>query len=410
MAFGGVVAPNSDLDDLELALDACLQVPVSLLSRGQVSDRLARLQALDAKLAALRVAAVSAGKSCGVGELSDQRTVANHVAAITGADPATVRFDQRIADWVVDMPVVAEALAAGEITVAHVELLRLADNPRVHRLMIEWQDMFVGWFRTVAFRDLEGLLNDWLLGADPDGAAPSEQTSQAGAKVTTLFGGMVRVEMLLDPLQGAAFKGDIAPEIKRLRAAEQEESGIRCTARRRTLDAILNVLGRGAARPDGSHARPRVHVVMSQQVYEDTLAWLDNPAAKEFPTIDRTNIDQKCQLLDGTPIHPLYGLAASLTAKFRRTVYSARGRPIHDSYDTRSIPDWMQELALVMSNGKCANPICDAAFSWLVGDHITPYSHTRDTSVVNTRPLCEGDNGWRGNDTSRGIWNWPDAA
>ncbi len=68
----------------------------------------------------------------------------------------------------------------------------------------------------------------------------------------------------------------------------------------------------------------------------------------------------------------------------------------------------MQELALVVSNGECANPICDAPFSWLVGDHITPYSHTRDTSVVNTRPACEPDNGWRGNDTSRGIWGYPE--
>ena len=97
---------------------------------------------------------------------------------------------------------------------------------------------------------------------------------------------------------------------------------------------------------------------MSQRVYEKTLAWLDDPAANDLPTVDRSDVDSKCQLIDGTPIHPLYGIAASITAKFRHTVYSARGRPIHDSYDTRSIPEWMKDIALVTSNGKCSNLIC----------------------------------------------------
>jgi len=30
--------------------------------------------------------------------------------------------------------------------------------------------------------------------------------------------------------------------------------------------------------------------------------------------------------------------------------------------------------------------------------HITPYSHTQDTSVENNRPVCEADNLWLGND------------
>ena len=407
MALGGVAAPNSDLDVLDAALDDCHAVPLSCLSPQEISDRLARLQSLTAKLASLRVDAVAAGRACDVSLLSDQRNVANHVATISNADPAEVRFDQRLADWLSDMPIMSDALRSGRIAVAHVELLRLADNVRVHAQMIESQELFVSWFETVAFRDLKVLLNEWLLGADPDGAAPDEQCPQAGMKIQTLFGGMVKVEILMDPIQGAAFKGDLDPECKRLRAEEQE-AGVSSTVRKRRLRALLNLTGRGSARPDGTHARPRVHIVMSQRVYEKTLAWLEDPARNELPKIDRTDIDSKCQLIDGTPIHPAYGVAASLIAKFRRTVYSARGRPIHDSYDTRKIPDWMREVALVTSNGKCANPVCDAPFAWLHGDHITPWSHTQDTSVANTRPVCEPDNGWRGNDTTRGVWGQPE--
>ena len=403
MALGGVVAPNSDLDVLDTALDGCLEVPLACLSAEDVSDRLARLQGLTAKLDAVRVSAVSAGKVHNIGRLSDQRNVANHVAAVSNADPGAVRFDQRIADWLTDMPIIAEAFARGVISTAHIELVRKADNPRVHLQMVDSQDMFVGWFTTIVFRDLEGLLNEWLLGADPDGAEPNAQYPETGMTVQTVFGGMVKVTLLLDPLQGAALKGDLAPECARLRAEEQQTGETR-PVRKRQLQALLNLTGRGANRPDGTTARPRVHIVMSQRVYEETLAWLEDPTFNDLPTIDRSDIDSKCQLIDGTPIHPLYGLAASLTAKFRHTVYSARGRPIHDSYDTRSIPEWMKDIALVTSNGKCSNPICDAPFAWLHGDHITPYSHTRDTSVANTRPVCEPDNGWRGNDTNRGHW------
>ena len=69
----------------------------------------------------------------------------------------------------------------------------------------------------------------------------------------------------------------------------------------------------------------------------------------------------------------------------------------------------MRDITLVTTNGKCANPVCDSPFHWLHGDHYTPYSHTQDTSVKNTRPVCEGDNLWRSNDTTRGIWAFDDA-
>lgn len=405
MTVVGVVPPNSDLDDLEASLDACLEVSLAGLSDGELSERLARSSGLTAKLDAVRVAAVAAGKARDIARLSDQRNVANHLASVSNADPAAVRFDQRIADWLIDMPVIADAFAAGEVTIDHIELLRGVDNPRVHMQMVDAQDMFVRWCTTVVFRDLKGLFDEWLLGADPDGAEPKEHYPETGMTVQTLAGGMVKVTILMDPLQGAAFKGDMSSECARLRSEEQEAGEIR-TVRKRQLEALLNLTGRGAARPNGGHARPRVHIVMSQRVYEETLAWLEDPASNELPTTDRSDVDSKCQLIDGTPIHPLYCIAASLTAKFRHTVYSARGRPIHDSYDTRRIPDWMREIALISSNGKCSNPVCDAPFTWLHGDHITPYSHSRDTSVANTRPVCDPDNGWRGNDISRGHWGY----
>ena len=88
MTLGGVVAPNLDLDVLDTALDGCLEVPLACLSAEDVSDRLARLQGLTAKLDAVRVSAVSAGKVHNIGRLSDQRNVANHVACLLYTSPS----------------------------------------------------------------------------------------------------------------------------------------------------------------------------------------------------------------------------------------------------------------------------------------------------------------------------------
>lgn len=391
MELGGVIEPGADIAALEAAVDACFETPLSCLGAQEMSDRLVALIGITAKVDALRMEAVHAAERVEVGRLTDQRNTANHVAARTLADPRSVRFDERIINWLADLPVLAEAFRAGRVTTEHVEKLRLKDNVRVHRQLIQSQDLFVSMFTTCQFRDLDNLIDEWLLGADPDGAEPNDREQKCGLGFTPMPGGFIKVSGILDPLQGAALRGEVNAEANKLRAAEKE-SGTMSTVRRRTLDALLNLVGRGAARPNGTFARPRVNIVMSQRVYEQTVAWLADPATNQFPEIDRTDIDKLCQLIDGTPIHPLYAFAATVTGTFRRIVYSARGRPIDASFDSRRIPDWMRDISLITTNGKCANPVCDSPFHWLHGDHITPYSHTQDTSVRNNRPVCEGDN------------------
>lgn len=403
MTIGGVLEPGADVAALDSALETCAETPVSCLSAEELSDRLTAFTIAQAKLDAVRMETLRAADAANVGALNDQRNTANHVAARTHSDPSEIRAASRIANWLADFDVLAQAHRDGRLTTGHLNKLRLADNPRVHQQMIIDQAKLVGYLTTCHFRDLDEVIARWLLGADPDGAEPKEQQRYTGLTITRQPGGMAKITGLLDPLQAAALNDAIAAESKKLRSAEQE-AGTTSTIRKRTLTALLNLVGRGDARPDGSFARPRVNIVMSQRVYESTLAWLEDPAVNPFPELDHNHIDKKCHLIDGTPIHPLYAIAATVTATFRRIVYSARGRPIEASYDSRQIPEWMRDISLIASNGKCANPVCDSPFHWLHGDHITPYSHTQDTSVANTRDVCEMDNGWRGNDVTRGVW------
>ncbi len=403
MAIGGVKQAGADVAALEAAVADCFHIPLSCLSAEELSDRAVALSVVAARVDALRMEALHAAEQVDVGRLNDQRNAANHVAARTLQDPAEFRAQARLGKWLEDFPTFADAYRAGELSTAHLQKLRLADNPRIHHQMRADQAKFVRWFTSCQFRDIDEVLDRWLLGADPDGAEPKSHLAAVGMSITPLPGGCSKISGILDPLQTAALRTAIEAEASKLRNAEREAGSV-SSMRRRTLVALLNLVGRGDARPDGSFARPRVNIVMSQKVYESTLAWLEDPARNRFPEIDGSHIDKKCQLIDGTQIHPLYGFAASVTATFRRIVYSARGRPINASYDSRQIPEWMRDVSSAATNGKCSNPVCDAPFHWLQGDHIVPYSHTQDTSVFNTRDACGGDNGWRGNDLSRGMW------
>ena len=263
MGIGGVVEPGADVAALEAAVDACFETPLSCLGAQEVSDRLVALVRITAKVDALRMEAVQAADRVDVGRLTDQRNTANHVAALTLADAGSVRFDERIIKWLADLPLLAEAFRAGRITTDHVELLRLKDNPRVHQRLINDQQFFIRTFTTCQFRDLSFAIDDWLLGADPDGAEPNDRDQRFGLSITPLPGGNVKVSGILDPLQGAALRDDVNAEANKLRASEKETGAV-STVRRRTLDALMNLVGRGSARPDGSFARPRVNIVMSQ--------------------------------------------------------------------------------------------------------------------------------------------------
>lgn len=405
MELGTLRHANADLEALAAAISDAAQTPVSCLSDSDMSERVVILHQLTQQLASVRIDAVDQAEHVDIGRLTDQRNTANHVAAVSNADPAPIRADALLGRWLREFPLVRDALAHGRIGTEHVQLLRKADNDRVHQQMIDDQHCFVRWFETLAFRDLPHLIGRWLLGADPDGAAPDEHAKQTGLSLTPLPGGLLRISGTLNPLQGAALRDAVHFEEQKIRRHEQSNE-ITSTVRSRMLEALLNLVGRGLARPDGSMPLPRVNIVMSQKVYEDTAAWIEDET-EPFPDIDPTGLDPdaKSQLLDGTPLHPLYGFAAAAIGVMRRHAFSAKGRPMNVSSDARQIPKWMVETQLIATNGKCANPVCDAPMQWMHGDHITPHSHTQDTSVKNTRPVCEADNLWRGSNTNRGVWS-----
>ena len=133
---------------------------------------------------------------------------------------------------------------------------------------------------------------------------------------------------------------------------------------------------------------------MSLKVLQHALAQLaKQPEEQDFTSVlDANDVDGKCELADGTPLHPKYALILLMQARIRRQVLTAKSKTLNASERTRGFPDWMKDIRIVEAGGQCETAGCDATFEWLQADHNKPFSETQQTTLDDLRCLCAADN------------------
>ena len=159
---------------------------------------------------------------------------------------------------------------------------------------------------------------------------------------------------------------------------------------------MLRLITRGAARADGSQPDPLIHIVMSQKVAEAALERFAFGADVPVET-DPFDIDGRCELIDGTPIHPKLALSVLGVAALQRVVFGSKSRELDVSYASRGFPKWIKHILLLRSRGRCENDGCDAPFPWLQTDHRHPHSRGGSTRYDNGQILCRPCNLAKGN-------------
>lgn len=137
---------------------------------------------------------------------------------------------------------------------------------------------------------------------------------------------------------------------------------------------------------------------MSLKVLENTIAQLAmDPEDQDFTSVlDASDIDGRCELIDGTPVHPKYALVLMMQARIRRQVLTAKDVTLSASQPTDAFPDSMKYIRLVETRGQCVTAGCDAPHTWLHADHRTPRAKQGPTALDNLDPLCGPDNRWKG--------------
>ena len=108
--------------------------------------------------------------------------------------------------------------------------------------------------------------------------------------------------------------------------------------------------------------------------------------------LDPHDIDGRCELIDGTPIHPHWALAALATADLRRLVMGAEPEDTDLSRTVRLYPPHLKHILLITARGRCQTPGCDAPFAWLQADHILAWTNGGHTNLTNGQILCDPHN------------------
>lgn len=391
------------------------------------------LPQVDAVVDSALSAVLDAARLRGVAQQEGFRRIDQMVLARSNASGASVRTMARRGEWLRDFNEFSDAHGAGTLTVDHVEKIRRGlDSPRTHFLLRRDQSMIVEAAQTCDFRDFERFCDYWKLAADPDGAEPRDQLARTRFSARRQADGMVKLSGLLDPLSGQTFLSAWERQVQQLALAEEQDPSVAPVAvgpvadaapdgcggavapgdgcgdavgtahtvrsvgdprrhGRRGAQALLQLVAKGSARADGSHPEPLVHVVMSLRVAQDTLRRLAQPDPAPLP-VNHHSVDGRCELIDGTPIHPFLVATVLGVAALQRTVMDARGRPLSTSHPTRAFPKWLRHLTLLRSRGRCESDGCDAPFPWLQLDHRHPWSLGGPTSYQNGQALCRPHN------------------
>ena len=328
----------------------------------------------------------------GVAAKAGTRTMAQYVSARTHAAPASVRGDERVGRWASSLATVEDAMLDGRLSRQHCDHLRRLENQRVAEAMRRDQHLFVEWARDLEWKSFESACAYWLKVNDQDGAEPEDEAAENSLVVRRQPDGRVKGSFDLDPITGEIVMQQISTEEAALFSEDEERRFPRTVSQRRT-QAFANLVRRGAGRTTNS-AKPLIHVVMSLRILENAIAQLaKDPSEQDFTSmLDRNDPDGRCELIDGTPVHPKYALVLMMQARVRRQVLGAKDVTLDASYETRLFPDWMHHIRLVETRGQCAVAGCDAHHSWLHRDHKQPRSKQGPTTLANLDNLCGADN------------------
>lgn len=350
MSSGGNHASplGGDLADLSEALQQSLGVPLSCLSAVELAERACELERLANRFDALRcvtLAAVSdAVEAPGAFKSLGLRHPIDFVADSSKADARALRRRTSLGRWLIDFPMFSDAFAAGELTDRHVRELFRLDNHKVHHQLVESQEMLVAAARDCDFADFVNVLIYWLNAADPDGCEPSEQAARTGCSYRKNLDGSVTGRFSFDPLTGQAFRRLLDVESQKL-FRDDAEAGVTRTPGQRQGSALMNLMVRGSQRGGDSTVTPLIHVVVGQKLAETILGQLAEGAPVSVEP-DHGDINRRCELDDGTPLHPQLAAIAFVVGQFRRIVFDSESRPVDVAVKARTFPPWMRQVLL----------------------------------------------------------------
>jgi hypothetical protein len=187
--------------------------------------------------------------------LSDgSRTSAARLSRDAGVSQATAKRELCRARALGSMTVTSDAVADGRISMDHVDLLSAADTTERHEAFVRDEAMLVEQCATLRYPQMAKVVAYWKLRAGDDaidGAPPDGGRLHA----STTLDGTVRIDGVLDPLDGEQFRTELN-RLEREQYLADERAGTTRTAAQRRADALVEMARRSASMPKGAR-RPK---------------------------------------------------------------------------------------------------------------------------------------------------------
>ena len=400
--------------DLHAGFDAALDVPLSALSVEQLNEFAVEAYRAKQRADGLFARVMNEAQNQQLAKRHGEHSLSVHLAGETHGNSKRIGAQLAVTRWLHRFPELSQALAAGNITAAHVNELRTLErkHPKATPWMERAQHFFVDSAKQLQYPQWVDAVGYWFNALDPDGVLTDPTDPKYGATVTTLPSGDVLVAMRLDPITGEAYVTAVEHEENKIYRNENEADlpdSDKLSPRQRTMTAIMGLVTRGYQRQDGSFPEPMVQLVMSEKVAEDLLARTmgcidpdtDGPLNVdpfELP-INYDDLDGRCETLRGTPIHPMQALIPLLVSKMRRLVindYNQATEEPGNISEFRFFTNKQRQVLLALARGKCSISGCHNPYAWLQMDHIKPHTHGGQTLLPNGQPLCQPHNKAKG--------------
>ena len=359
-------------------------------------------------LDAVTVEAVGALDASKEHKASGDFSPAHHLARRCRAKHETMTRLQKAARRLRDMPHTAEAFAAGQITLDHVEVLIRANRSKLTELFARDEELLVGYARTRTFDGFSAEVKAWTAIVMPDDAEEraARQDDERSVHLSESFEGQGRLDGWLSP-QGYH---EVHTELDRRCQQLLEEDWAEARARlgdaataldlarnpaQRRHDALIE-MARASKAHDGIAPAPDIGttIVCDHDTFVTAFARIVAKIMGTDPDHFPYPLQRRCEWASGDPATPEQAVWAALTGWLDVLTLDPNGVPLNHGR-THRIATRAQRRAAQIAFPTCDQPGCDIRSDHCQIDHLLAWIDGGLTDIANLRPRCKGHNLWK---------------
>lgn len=378
------------------------------------------------RLAAEQAALLAVSTARGAYRMDGHRTLASYLRATSNVSHRSASRRRRLAEVCEAVPELGDALVAGRIGVDQVlEIARIHANPRTRRHFTKVAPIYLGYAEHDSHLELKSRIDDFLHLADQDGAF-ADMLCDIDERVAHVHvvGGTLDVRVrgghplvadefvaIFEVFVDEEFRADV--DARRADHGDSaDEFPLPRTDRQRRYDAMISMARRARANLAAGKPAGAAEVVTNIVADLDTwgaaleqagvIATGDGRVVElDDDTIDRVIgtvaadpeswIDRRCHTADGTPVHPILLLQASLTGLVRRVVVDSRGVVVDRGRAARLFEGEARAAAKLLFQ-ECSHPGCSVMVRACDVDHVLEWWAGGRTSQSNADVRCRAHN------------------